>query len=69
MISQSVQASAQDDVAYFSINLDVHAEITCDENYNHYYTNDVENIHLFSPRGIGRGHGVSTRGPVCLIYS
>jgi hypothetical protein len=25
----------------------VHSEITCDENYNHHYANDVENIHLF----------------------
>src|ERR1700730_8899853 len=31
--------------------LDVHSEITRDENHNHHYANDVENIHSCSPRG------------------
>jgi hypothetical protein len=29
----------------------VHSEITRDENHNHHYTDDVENIHSYSPRG------------------
>jgi hypothetical protein len=33
-----------------SVDLDVHSEITRDENYNYHYADDVENVHLFSPR-------------------
>ena len=36
----------------FNVVLDMHSEITCDENYNYHYTNNVENVHLFSPRGL-----------------
>jgi hypothetical protein len=30
---------------------DVHSEITRDENHNHHYADDVENIHSYPPRG------------------
>ena len=30
----------------FNAGLDVHSEITRDENYNHHYANEVENIHF-----------------------
>jgi hypothetical protein len=43
-------ASVQDGMP-FNVVLDMHSEITCDENHNHHYANDIENIHLFSPRG------------------
>ena len=36
----------------FNVVLDMHSEITCDENYNYHYTDNVENVHLFSPRGL-----------------
>jgi hypothetical protein len=35
----------------FNAGLDVHSEITRDENHNHHYADDVENIHWYSPRG------------------
>jgi hypothetical protein len=42
-------APAQDDG--INVGLDVHSEITRDENYDDHYANDVENIHSYSPRG------------------
>jgi hypothetical protein len=35
----------------FNAGLDVHSEITRDENHNHHYADDVENIHSYPPRG------------------
>jgi hypothetical protein len=42
-------APTQDDG--INVGLDVHSEITRDENYDDHYANDVENIHSNSPRG------------------
>jgi len=36
---------------YFWKGLDVHSEITRNENYNHHDTNEVENIQFYSPLG------------------